>query len=110
LKLGDTKFFNLFALVAAATNGDRTRDRWQSHGVDWRRERVSQRSAERAFQIELHTLVHSGRNGWTLLMCHESWWDGVKPEPFRSSKWTHLARGNRAHVLKWFAERESELD
>ena len=110
MRLGDTSFFNLFALVAGATNPDRTRDAWDVDHVHWTRERTSHRGPSYAFQIELHTLAHDGRRGWTLLMGHETWWAPGKPDAFRNGRWVHLVKGARADVLKWFAKRETELE
>ena len=110
MRLGDTSFFNLFALVAGATNPDRNRDAWDVDHVHWTRERTSHRGPHYAFQIELHTLVHDGRRGWTLLMGHETWWAPGKPDAFRNGRWVHLAKGARGDVLKWFETRQAELE
>lgn len=110
MRLGDTSFFNLFALVTSATNPDRTRDAWDVDHVHWTRERTSHRGAHYAFQMELHTLSHDGKRGWTLLMGHETWWAGNKPDAFRNGRWVHVVKGSRADVLKWFARREAELN
>lgn len=110
MRLGDTKFFNLFSLAAAAANSDRTRDAWEVDHVRWTRERANHKGPSYSFQIELHTLVHDGRRGWMLLVGHETWWAAGKPDAFRNGRWVHLAKGARGDVLKWFAKREEELE
>jgi len=110
MRLGDTKFFNLFALIAASTNADRTRDVWQVGPVAWTRQRTTHNGPDYSFQVEVHTLRHAGRRGWTLLAGHESWWDRAGKDAFRNGRWVHLAKGARADVLKWLAEQEGSLE
>lgn len=109
VRLGDNNFFNLFARVAAATNPDRDRDEWETSGVRWRRER-NLRWATTSFQIETHELHHAAKPKWTLLFVHETWWGPVRQKAIRNAHWTHLHDGNRHDVLRWFAERQEELD
>ena len=109
MRLGDTKFFNLFALVASAGNPARA-DRWQSDDVSWARERTSHRAALHSFQIDLHILHHEGRRSWTLMVARETWWEGGAREPFRDGRWVHLSNGARADVIKWFSAREAALE
>jgi len=109
MRLGDNRFFNLFALLAASTNPDRNCDSWQVGSVCWTRERTTHRAPHYSFQIEIHTLVRDGRAGWILLMARETWWEGGKVDAFRNGHWVHLVRGARADVLGWFAAREKEL-
>ena len=110
MRLGDTAFFNLFAMLTAASNPGRTCDRWEVDGVTWTRERTRHNGPAYAFQIELHTLAHDGRRGWTLLLGHETWWEAGKRDAFRNGRWAHISKGARADVLKWFAKREAELE
>ena len=109
MRLGDTKFFNLFALVAASSNPGRA-DCWQADDVSWTRERCSHKGPQYAFQIELHTLRYSGRHPWTLLAARETWWDGTKRDAFRDGRWVHLTEGARSDVIKWFSARETALE
>jgi len=110
MRLGDTKFFNLFALIAASTNPDRTRDVWQVGPVAWTRERTNYKGPRYSFLIAIDTLHCSGRRGWTLLAGHETWWDHEHPDAFRNGRWVHLVKGSRADALKWFAEQEDSLE
>ena len=109
MRLGDNKFFNLFALIASSSNADRTCDAWDVDRVRWTRERATHRGPHWSFQIEIHTLERAGRAGWILLVGRETWWQGGKSDAFRNGHWVHLSHGARADVLKWFQEREREL-
>jgi hypothetical protein len=109
VRLGDTNFFNVFSLVAATTNPDRRCDAWTVGHVRWTRERTTHKGPTYTFQIELHTLTHDGRHGWTLLLGHEIWWEAGAKDAFRNGRWAHLVKGSRTDVIKWFAAREEEL-
>jgi hypothetical protein len=109
MKLGNKVFFNLFSRLVAATNTDRDRDEWQVNGVHWRRQRHSL-WAPTSFQIELHELRHTARPAWTLIFVRETWWVTDRTRAIRDACWTHLEKGSRSDVLRWFAEREVELD
>src|SRR5579872_3174721 len=109
MRLGDTKFFNLFALIATSSNPRRV-DHWEADEVHWTRERCNHKGPHYVFQIELHTLRHRGRHRWTLLAAHETWWDGVRRDAFRDGRWIHLTEGARSDVIKWFSAREAALE
>ncbi|HVZ91338.1 MAG TPA: hypothetical protein VG843_06785 [Rhizomicrobium sp.] len=109
MRLGDNRFFNLFSLIASATGRDRGCDAWTVEGVRWTRERLSHRSPACAFQLEVYELAQSGRDGWRLLVGHETWWDGAHADAFRNGHWARLTRGSRADVIDWFKAREREL-
>lgn len=109
MKLGNKVFFNLFARLVAATNSDRDCDEWLVAGVQWRRQRPSI-WASTSFQIELHELRHAARPVWTLLFVRETWWGADRSRVIRDACWTHLEKGNRGDVIRWFEERERELD
>ncbi|MBI3677680.1 MAG: hypothetical protein HY243_13805 [Proteobacteria bacterium] len=109
MRLGDSKFQNLFALLVSATNKDRDCDEWRVAGVEWRRQRSVQ-WAPISFQIEIHQLTHTARPKWTILSVHEIWWKRDRRKAIRNAYWTHLENGSRNDVLKWFRERQEELD
>lgn len=110
MRLGDRHFLNLFAQVASRANHDRDCDEWRVAGVDWQRRRLVNWSADVSFQIESHRLHHASRNAWTLLYVHELWWGESRDKTIRNIQWVRLHRGARGDVLKWFKERESQLD
>jgi len=109
MRLGDSKFFNLFALVAAHTNPGGKRDAWQIGPVTWTKEHTDHKGARYSFRIETNILQRPGVRGWTLLACREFWWDGEHSDAFRSGFWVHLSRGSRIDVLRWFGEQEQTL-
>jgi len=109
MRLGDTSFFNLFALVASTSNPARA-SRWQVAGVTWTRRVSRHAEADFTVQLDIHTLQQGGRHGWTLLSVQESWWDGARRDPFRNGRWVHLTDGRRTDVLRWFGARQDELD
>ncbi len=111
MRLGDNNFFNLFSRLVHATNPDRDRDRWEISGVHWMRERNVHWGPNFSFQIEVHTLHHAAlRGSWLLLVVTEMWWPVDRRKTFRHGRWVHLVVGARANVLRWFAERQDELD
>ncbi len=107
MRLGDTKFFNLFALIVSTTNPDRACHAWQVGPVAWTRQRSSLNGPHYSFQIEIHTLVRSGRRGWRIVVAHETWWADGKRDPFRNGQWVHVSQGARKDVERWFAEQEA---
>ena len=111
MRLGDTNFFNLFSQVVRATNPNRDCDTWDVAGVHWQRERNVHWGANFSFSLEVHTLHHAARRGgWTLLVATEMWWPPDRRKTFRHGRWVHIIDGARNNILKWFADRERELD
>jgi hypothetical protein len=109
VRLGDNNFFNLFARLITASNPDRECDEWQVEGVRWRRQRHI-RWAALSFQIETHELQRPAKPAWRLIFVHETWWGADRRKAIRNTHWTHLAAGNRRDVLRWFGERQDEMD
>jgi len=109
MRLGDSKFFNLFALIASTSNADRDRHEWQVGEVAWTRERTSFTGPRYALQVDVHILHRPGRRGWTLIVARETWWASDRRKPFRDGRWVHVCRGARADVEKWFIEQEAVL-
>ena len=111
MRLGDNNFFNLFSRLVHKSNPGRDRDSWEVAGVRWTRERNVHWRANFSFQIEVHTLHYAARrNGWLLLAATEMWWPENREKTFRHGRWIHVCEGARTNVLKWFAERERELE
>ncbi len=107
MRLGDTKFFNLFALIASTANPDRSCHAWQVGPVSWSRQRSSFNGPRYAFQMDVHTLRCSGRQGWCLIVGRETWWEEGRKDPFRNGQWVHVSQGRRKDVEKWFSEQEA---
>ena len=110
MRLGDTRFFNLFARLAAASNADRDCDDWQVGDVHWRRARHVHWGADASFQMELYTLACTRRPAWTLLLGHEMWWAGDRSKTIRNGRWIHISKGTRQDILRWFGEQEKALE
>ena len=108
MRLGDANFLNLFARIAAHANPGR--DEWRIEGVHWTRRRLVNWDASLSFQIEIHRLHYSARGPWTLLYVHEMWWSEDREKTIRNTHWVRLQSGSRKDVLKWFKDRESEME
>ena len=106
--LGDNNFINLFARLVASSNADRDCDEWKIEGVNWLRE-CHVHWAPLSFQIETYRLSHAVRPKWQIIFVHETWWGENRAKAIRNTHWTHLEQGDRRDVLRWFAERETEL-
>ena len=109
MRLGDSRFFNLFSLIASTSNADRDRDAWRAGDVAWTRERTSFKGPQYALQMEVHTLDRVDKRGWTLIVARETWWASDGRKAFRDGQWVHLCRSARRDVEKWFSEQEAFL-
>lgn len=109
MQLGNRQFFILFVRLVQASNPDRDCDEWQLAGVRWRRARHVH-WASTSFQLEVHRLTHAARPSWSLLFVRETWWASNRRRAIRDASWTHLESGSRRDVMKWFEQREVELD
>lgn len=110
MRLGDANFLNLFARIAAQSNSDRDCDAWRVAGVHWQRQRLVNWGAGFSFQIETHILMHAARIPWSLLFVHELWWGETREKTIRNAHWVRLQKGSRRDVLKWFTDRELEIE
>lgn len=110
MRLGDRSFFNVCECLVAAARPQRECGDWEHKGVHWTMQRQSNLSSHASFQIETQRLHRPGRSGWALLLVHEIWWGERRDKAVRNARWVHLASGSRKEVLKWFAERQRELE
>jgi hypothetical protein len=109
MRLGDRKFFNLFARLASETNPDHDVVEWKVAGANWRRQRHVYWS-QISFQVETHEIRCVTRPSWAFILVHEIWWGEDRRKVIRNAQWTHLQHGARRDVLSWFGERERDLD
>ena len=109
MRLGDNNFCNLFQRLVVHSNRDRDCDEWSVAGVRWRRHRHIHWSLV-SHQIEIHELAHAGRPKWVLIFVHELWWGADRRRAIRNAHWVHLDSGDRRHVLRWFEDRQRELE
>jgi hypothetical protein len=73
-RLGDRKFFNLFARLASETNPDHDVVEWKVAGANWRRQRHVYWS-QVSFQVETHEIRCVTHPSWAFTLVHEIWWD-----------------------------------
>jgi hypothetical protein len=104
--LGQAAFFRVFDRVVRPQATIDETPAWTVDGVDWRRQRVTQRGAGPGFAVEIFVGEKPGRNGWTLMVVRESWWDGEKADPVKDRQWSHLVRGRKSDALAWFQTQE----
>ena len=110
MRLGDRAFFNLCECLVAAARPKRECGEWDHKGVRFSLQRHSSLDGHSSFQIETQRLYRAGRNGWALLLVHEIWWGEHRDKAIRNGRWVHFASGSRTEALKWFAERQKELE
>ena len=104
----DTSFFRLFDGLLGEARPDLRSTAWSHRGVDWIRERHTFNGRGAGFAIDQHVITRSGRDGWSLLIVRESWWDG-HDKPLRSTQWAKPLSGSRASLLRWLREEERRL-
>ena len=110
MRLGDNNFVNLFRRIVSQSNSDRDCDEWRVSGATFARQRFVNWTSGLSFQIETWHLHHAARPSWTLFVVHEMWWGENRDKTIRNQHWVRLESGEQKNVLKWFKEREEELD
>jgi hypothetical protein len=100
--LGQAAFFRVFDRAVMPADSVDVVSAWTVEGVDWTRRRFSQRGAGAGFAIEIVEGVKPGRNGWSMMVVRETWWDGRKADPLKDRQWVNLTAGRRNDALAWF--------
>ena len=77
-------FFRLFDLLLSLTNPGLKRSHWTHDGVDFERERHSVMGPKHGLAIEIFTLRHAGRRGWSLMVTKEYWWAGEESKALKN--------------------------
>jgi hypothetical protein len=108
--LASASFFRTFDLLLAAGNPGLKLSHWNQDGVAWERERHSFNTRAYGFALEIATLTHSGRQGWSLIVVKEFWWTGDRDKGVRSTHWAHLLSGRRDAAIGWMREQEKMLE
>ena len=103
-------FFRLFDLLLATTNPGLKRSRWTFGGVEFERERHSVMGPKHGLAIEIFTLTHTGRRGWTLMVTKEYWWAGEERKALKNLRWARPTGGQRADILSWLQAQEAVLE
>ena len=108
--LARPSFFRLFDLLLGETNPGLKRSRWTFEGVEFERERHSFMGPKHGVALEIFTLTHGGRRGWTLMVTKEYWWVGEESKALKNLRWARPTSGQRSDIIAWFRERETALD
>jgi hypothetical protein len=104
--LASPSFFRAFDLLLGTGNPGSKLIQWSYDGVDWMRHRYSITGSNHGFVIEIISLTHPGRKGWSLMVTKEHWWIGQRSEPIRSVHWARPVSGNRKDIMGWFRKHE----
>jgi hypothetical protein len=108
--LASPSFFRSFDLLTGIHNSGFKRARWTMNGVACERERHSFSGAMHGFAVEIVTLVHPGKRGWTLMIVKEYWWLGSEGKDMRTTRWARPLQGRKADIVAWFREQSAALD
>jgi hypothetical protein len=103
-------FFRMFDLLLSTTNPGFKTPRWTHDGVEFERERHSFSSPKHGLTIEIITLTHGGRRGWSLMVTKEYWWVGVESKPFKNLRWARPLGGQRSDLFAWLRAQEMALE
>lgn len=102
-------FFRLFDLLLSLTNPGLKRSHWTHDGVDFERERHSVMGPKHGLAIEIFTLRHPGRRGWSLMVTKEYWWAGEESKALKNLRWARPVSGQRADILSWLRVQEAKI-
>jgi hypothetical protein len=108
--LASPSFFRLFDLLISTTNRDLKLLRWIHDGIEFERARHSSMGPNHSLAIEIFTLAHKGRRGWTLMVTKEYWWSGKESKPLKDLRWARITSGQRSDVFTWLREQEVALE
>jgi hypothetical protein len=108
--LARPSFFRLFDLLLSTTNPGLKLSQWKHDDVEFERERHSFTGPKHGLAIELFTLTHTGRKGWTLIVVKEYWWTASESKVLKSMRWARHLGGRRGDLMAWLRKQESELD
>jgi hypothetical protein len=103
-------FYRTFDLLLAAVKPGANSAFWTYGGVAWVRDRYSISGRTHGIIIEIFTLTHSGRRGWSVMVTKENWWAGAEREAIRTSRWARPTIGRRSDIMDWFQDQEMELE
>jgi hypothetical protein len=93
--LASPSFFRLFDLLVSHANPGLKLSRWIFDGVEFERERHSFMGPKHGVAIEIFTLTHGGRRGWTLMVTKEYWWAGEESKALKNLRWARDGRPTR---------------
>jgi hypothetical protein len=102
-------FFRLFDLLLSLTNPRMERSHWAHDGVQFERERHSVSGPKHGLVIEIYTLTHPGRRGWSLMVIKEYWWVGEESKALKNLRWARPISGRRDDILVWLRAQEAKI-
>lgn len=107
--LAHPSFFRVFDLLLSTTNPGMRQWSWSVDGVNWQRERHSFTGSQHGLTIEIVTVTHPSKRGWSLMVVKEYWWVGKESRAVKALRWAKPIEGERADILRWFRDREVAL-
>src|SRR5262249_35358928 len=108
--LGSPSFFRVFDLLLSTSNPGLKRSRWTCDGVELARERHSFAGSSDGFAVDIVTLQHAGRRGWSMMVTKEYWWAGAESKSLKSLRWARPLLGQRRDILAWMRTQEAALE
>jgi hypothetical protein len=108
--LARPSFFRMFDLLLSTTNPGSKLAHWTYEGVEFERERLSLTGPKHGLTIEIITLTHSGRRGWSLMVTKEYWWAGAEHKAFKNMRWARPISGQRNDPMAWLRVQEAALE
>jgi hypothetical protein len=108
--LARPSFFRMFDLLMSTTNPGLKLTHWTHDGVEFERERHSFTGPKHGLTIEIVTLTHSGRRGWSLMVTKEYWWTGAESKAFKNQRWARPISGHRNDLFAWLRVQEVALE
>lgn len=107
--LAQPSFFRVFDLLLGMGNPGVKLSSWTHDGVTWERERHSFTGPKHGLSIEILTLTHAGRHGWSIMVVKEYWWVGKESKAVKSTRWAKPIEGKRNDIMNWFRAQEAGL-
>ena len=108
--LARPSFFRMFDLLMSTTNPGLKLTHWAHDGVEFERERHSFTGPKHGLTIEIVTLTHSARRGWSLMVTKEYWWTGAESKAFKNLRWARPISGQRNDLFAWLGAQEAALE
>lgn len=108
--LATPSFFHVFDLLLGVTNPGLKLSSWTQEKLTWQRERHSYTGPKHGLSIEIVTITHPGRYGWSVMIVKEYWWVGSESRAVKSARWAKAISGRRNDIMSWFRTQESLLN
>ena len=108
--LASPSFFRVFDLLLSTTNPRLKNTRWTHDGAEFENNRHSFSGPKHGLTIEIYTLTHTGRRGWSFMVTKEYWWTGPDKKALKNLRWARPLSGSRSDILNWMRAQERALD